>query len=114
MWSQLKYFLGISAIVSVYGIASLAVYYLGPYLGLSITVEIVIIALLLLTLPFAILISFLLRRRARRREAAAAAAPAEGQRPGQAPAAPKRIYNELTRGAEEAGQGLGDHPLRGA
>src|SRR5262245_17051682 len=98
MWDQLKYFLGISAIVSLYGIASLIVYYGGPYLGLNLTTEIVIIALLLLTLPFAILISFLLRRRARKREAAAAAAGTE-QQPAAAPAGPKRIYEELTRGA---------------
>ncbi len=114
MWYQIKSFLGIAGIVSLYGIASLGVYYLGPFLGLSLTFQIVIIALLLLTLPFAILINHFRKRRARRREAAAAAAPEEGQRPGQAPAAPKRIYDELARGAEEAVQWLRSTRLGGA
>src|SRR5882724_10780459 len=75
--SQLKSYLGISALVSFYGIASLLVVFLGPAIGLTLTTEIIIIALLLLTLPFALLIHYMRKRRARKREAAEAAA-AEG------------------------------------
>ena len=113
--SQLKSYLGISALVSFYGIASLLVVFLGPAIGLTLTTEIIIIALLLLTLPFALLIHYMRKRRARKREAAEAAA-AEGPA-AQAPVkggAPKRVYEELARGAEEVVQWLRSTRLGGA
>src|SRR5215475_764644 len=67
-WSQLKSYLGLSALVSLYGIASLAVLFLGPSIGLGLTEQIVIIVLILLTWPFAILISHFVRKRRERRE----------------------------------------------
>src|SRR5258705_3349612 len=114
--SQIKSILGISALVSFYGIASLAVVFLGPSIGIPFVWEIVIIALLLLTLPFAILIAYFSKRRARKREAAEAAAlNAEGdQPPVKAGAAPKRVYEELTRGAEEVVQWLRSTRLGGS
>jgi type VI secretion system protein ImpL len=114
--SQLKSILGISALVSFYGIASLLILFLGPSIGIPFIWEIVIIALLLLTWPFAILISYLIKRRARKREAAQAAleaggSPQQSVKPG---AAPKRIYEEMTRGAEEVVQWLRSTRLGGA
>src|ERR1051326_6134375 len=114
---QLKSVLGISALVSFYGIASLAVVFLGPSIGLTYVWEIIIIALLLLTWPFAILINHWRKRRAAKREAAqavvpdAAAAPAAAAKSG---GAPKRIHEELARGAEEAVQWLRSTKLSGA
>jgi type VI secretion system protein ImpL len=114
--SQIKSILGISALVSFYGIASLAVVFLGPSIGIPFVWEIVIIALLLLTLPFAILIAYFSKRRARKREAAEAAALNAGgdQPPVKTGAAPKRVYEELTRGAEEVVQWLRSTRLGGA
>ena len=102
---QIKSILGISALVSFYGIASLLVIFLGPSIGLSYTWEIIIIALLLLTWPFAILINHFRKRRARKRESQeAAAAAAEVGAPAPTPAkssgAPRRIHEELGRAAE--------------
>lgn len=114
--SQLQSVLGISALVSFYGIASLAILFLGPSIGLSFAWEIIIIALLLLTWPFAILINHIRKRRALKREAAQAAAP-EGAAPPQpvkGGSAPKRVYEDLTRGAEEAVQWLRSTRLGGA
>jgi type VI secretion system protein ImpL len=114
--SEIKSILGISALVSFYGIASLLVIFLGPSIGLSYTWEIIIIALLLLTWPFAILINHLRKRRARKREAAATA-PAEGAAPppsARTGNAPRRIHEELTRAAEEAVQWLRSSKLGGA
>lgn len=105
---QLKSVLGISALVSFYGIASLAVVFLGPSIGLSYAYIIIIVALLLLTWPFAILINHMRKRRAAKREAAQAAAadPGAAAAPAKAGSAPKRVHEELARGAEEAVQWL--------
>lgn len=114
--SQLQSVLGISALVSFYGIASIAILFLGPSIGLSYAWEIIIIALLLLTWPFAILINSIRKRRARKREAAQAAAAesAPPEQPVKGASAPKRVYEELTRGAEEAVQWLRSTRLGGA
>jgi type VI secretion system protein ImpL len=114
---QIKSVVGISALVSFYGIASLLVVYLGPSIGLSYAYEIIIIALLLLTWPFAILINHMRKRRASKREAAAAAEPAVAGAPPQpvkGGSAPKRVHEELARGAEEAVQWLRSTRLGGA
>ncbi|HXD33109.1 MAG TPA: type VI secretion system membrane subunit TssM [Pyrinomonadaceae bacterium] len=109
---QIKSALGISALVSFYGIASLAVYFLGPSLGIGLAWQVAIIGLILLTWPLGILISRLSARRARKREAMAA----EGAPPeeGKAAAPPKRVYDELSRAAEEAVQWLRSSLLAGA
>jgi type VI secretion system protein ImpL len=113
---QLRSILGITALVSFYGIASLATVFLGPSIGLTYAWEIIIIALLLLTLPFAVLINYLRKRRAQRREVAQSAAPEAGAppQPVKGGNAPKRIHEELDRGAEEAVQWLRSTRLGGA
>ena len=101
-WSQLKSYLGLSALVSLYGIASLAVLYLGPSLGLGLTEQIVIIVLILVTWPFAILIGHLVRRRREHREAAGSSASSDISRGGnRTEAGSIRNYEELTRTTEE-------------
>ena len=103
--SQIKSYLGISAIVSLYGIAGLIVLYAGPKLGIDLTYQIVIIALLLLTWPFALIIS---HYRKKKEEATTAPEPAAGNnvvaRKGTPGAA--RVYDEIVRGAEEVVQWL--------
>src|SRR5438270_79849 len=113
--SQLKSILGISVLVSAYGIASLAILFLGPVAGIPFMWEIIIIALLLLTLPFVLLIAYLRRRSARKQEAAQSTAAASGAQPQpvKGGSAPKRIYEELARGAEEAVQWLRSTKLSG-
>jgi len=113
---QLKSVLGISALVSFYGIASLALIFLGPAAGLSYVWIVVIVALLLITWPFAILINYLRKRRALKREAAEAAAadPNAPKKPAKGGSAPQRVYEELTRGAEEAVQWLRSTRLSGS
>jgi type VI secretion system protein ImpL len=103
---QLKSVLGISALVSFYGIASLALLFLGPSIGLSFTWEIIIIAMLLLTWPIVILLNHLRKRRARKKEAAAAGDGSGAAPPKSGKAVPGRVYEDLTRGAEEAVQWL--------
>ncbi|HYE65281.1 MAG TPA: type VI secretion system membrane subunit TssM, partial [Pyrinomonadaceae bacterium] len=113
---QLKYALGIGGLVSLYGIASLAVWFLGPSLGLGITEQIIIIALILLTWPLVILINHFRRKRAARR-AEAPAPGAEAKRSveqAKAAAAPARVYEELMRNTEEAVQWLRSTRLGGA
>lgn len=108
---QLKYALGISSLVTFYGVASLIVFYLGPQFGIGLTYQIVLVALILITLPFALVINAVRKRRAAKAEAAAAAA-AGGEAEAATDAAPQkgkapaRAFEELTRGAEEAVQWL--------
>lgn len=111
---QLRSILGISALVSFYGIASLLVVYLGPSIGLSYAWEIIIIALLLLTWPFAILINYMRKRGSRKQEATPPSAGVAAQNPGKGSAAPKRIHDELDRAAEEAVQWMRSSKLGGA
>lgn len=110
--NQIKSALGISALVSIYGIASLAVWFLGPSLGMGFAWQIIIIALILLTLPFAILINHFRSKRAKKRaEMPSGAAEQQGEK---AAAPPKRVYDELSRAAEEAVQWLRNTLLAGA
>lgn len=97
--NQLKLVLGITALVSFYGIASLAVVFLGPSIGLTYVWEIVIIALLLLTWPFAILINHWRKRPTAKREAAAPEAAPTQAAPAKSGDIPKRIHevNEAAR-----------------
>lgn len=109
---QIKSALGISALVSFYGIASLAVWFLGPSLGMGWAWQIIIIALILLTWPFAILINHFRKKRAKKREEMSAT---EGTQQGvKAGTPPKRVYDELSRAAEEAVQWLRSTLIAGA
>jgi type VI secretion system protein ImpL len=113
---QLKSVLGISALVSLYGIASLAVWFLGSSFGVGPAWLIIIIVLLLLTWPIAILINYFRKRRAAKREAAQAQESGQTvpQKSGKTAAAPASVYEELSRGAEEAVQWLRGTQLGGA
>lgn len=109
---QIKSALGISALVSFYGIASLLVYFLGGSLGIGLAWQIAIIGLILLTWPFAIVIGRVRARREKKRESVAAEGePAESSKPG---VPPKRVSDELSRVAEEAVQWLRSSLLGGA
>src|SRR5215813_1690123 len=102
-WSTLKSYMGLSALVSLYGIASLAVLYLGPSIGLGLTEQIVIIVLILLTWPFAILISHFVRKRRERRERTESerGGPISSRGDSRGVASPVGTYEELTRTTEE-------------
>ena len=108
--SEMRSVFSIAGVVSVYGIASLLVLYLGPQYGVGMTYQFVIIGLLLLTLPFVILIEALRRKREARRNAAANepddAVDKKNKRAAKQANTPTRTYEDLTRGAEEAVQWL--------
>jgi type VI secretion system protein ImpL len=115
-WDQIKSYSGVTAIVSLYGIASLLVVFLGPSLGLGLTEQIIIIALLLLTWPFAMLITHYRRKRRERKESQQTTVGAEAtadytfskrSRGPSGPRIPSNVQEELTRGVEEVVQWLG-------
>lgn len=114
---QLKYLFGVSGVMSMYGIASMAVWFLGPSVGLGSTERIVLIALVLLTLPIGLVAS---AARKRRKEAAAdepaaapEAAPAKAGR-GKIKAVKSNATGPLDEGAEEAVRWLRGTKLAGA
>ncbi|HKR11895.1 MAG TPA: type VI secretion system membrane subunit TssM [Pyrinomonadaceae bacterium] len=89
----------------------MAVIFLGPSLGMGLAWQVAIIGLILLTWPFAIVIGRIRARRAKKREEnSAEGAPASD---GQAAVPPKRVYDELSRVAEEAVQWLRSSLLGG-
>ena len=112
-WDQLKSYSGLTAIVSLYGIASLLVVFLGPSLGYGMDTTIIIIVLLLLTWPIAIVVSSVRRKRQLRREESQTSeesAPAKRAKVAQhtkgaalrkRPPIASTVYDELSRGAEE-------------
>jgi type VI secretion system protein ImpL len=108
---QIKSHIGVIAIVSLYGIASLLVVFLGPSFGLGLTEQVIIIALLLLTWPIAMLINhYRKRRRASRDPGAEAVTQAEStskrDQNGHGSRVPSHVYDELTRGVQEVVQWL--------
>ncbi len=112
--------LGVTGLVSLYGITSIGLWYLGPSFGLGTISVIVLIALILLTWPIAVLIGHYRRKSAEKKgaspppakEAKAARAARSGGKG--AAAVPSRTYEELSRGAEEAVQWLRSTRLGGA
>ncbi|MGH9900266.1 MAG: type VI secretion system membrane subunit TssM [Pyrinomonadaceae bacterium] len=119
---QLKSALGLSALISMYGVICLIVWFLGPQFGVGYLGQAVIIVLILLTWPFALLINHFRKKRAERREAqqqaGAAAAPASSNgkaaKPGKAQLAPVAgTYEALSHGAAEAVQWLRGTKLSG-
>jgi type VI secretion system protein ImpL len=104
--------IGVMGVVSLYGVASLLVLYLGPEYGFGMGYQIILIALILLTLPFVLLINAWRNRREKRREAAEAAGDESagrqkvGRQSGKQPDQPTRTYEDLARGATEAVQWL--------
>ncbi|MBV9928134.1 MAG: type VI secretion system membrane subunit TssM [Acidobacteria bacterium] len=105
---QVKSALGLFALVSVYGVSALLVWFLGEFLGLALTWRIVLTALVLMTWPVAVVVQHYRKSRAGRGPAPANGGRAEAarrQRPDEPPP-PKGTYEELTRGAEETVQWL--------
>ncbi|MEN3332492.1 MAG: type secretion system protein ImpL [Blastocatellia bacterium] len=101
---QLKTVLGITAVVSLYGIVTLLVWALGPD---DMSVRIILIALILMTLPLAVLIAHLRKKQNEKKAAGASrAALQKPAPPAQEMSAPTRSYDELTRAAEETVQWL--------
>src|ERR1044072_7551451 len=103
--SQIKSYLGISAIVSLYGIAGLLVLYAGPKLGIDLTYQIVIIALLLLTWPFALIIGHY-RRKKEEQTAIPETTSGGNVVAKKGTTGVTRVYDEIVRGAEEVVQWL--------
>jgi type VI secretion system protein ImpL len=107
--SELRSVFGVAGVVSVYGVASLLILYIGPQYGYGIAYQLLVIGLILLTLPVGLVIQ---RRRRKKRQHAADPEPeaaadekAKGAHARTA-SAPARTYDELTRGAEEVVQWL--------
>lgn len=106
--SNLTYALGISGIMSFYGVVSFATYML-PSSVMGDNYRYILIAFILVTLPFALLFSWIGRRRERKRLAAEAAASeqADAESNPDETAAPAKLatpggtYNELDRGIQE-------------
>jgi type VI secretion system protein ImpL len=104
---QIKSLLGISAMVSFYGIASLLVWFLGDKFGLGVTETVVLIALLLMTWPIIIIINYFRKRKAAKEEAASLPQPGSVQTfSNPAVQTPTGTYDELKAGAEQAVQWL--------
>lgn len=107
---QLKYALGLSGLISFYGVVSVGVWLIGERLSYDMAYRVVIIGIVLLTLPIALIAGYFVTRRSKKVEAAQAAATAEQS--GDPAAAPPKIsaptgnYGELTTSAEEAVQFL--------
>lgn len=111
---QLKSVLGLSFLVSIYGVASLVVIFLGPQFGVGYLGQAVIIGIILLTWPFAFLIGRYRKRREERAEQEAAGATAAKPKKGRTQLAPVTgTYEVLSRGAEEVVQWLRGTKLSG-
>lgn len=108
--SELRSVVGMAGVVSLCGIASLLVLYLGPQYGFGMAYQLIFIGLILLTLPFVLLINAWRDRRQRRRDAASGEPPADApkgkRKSGKQPDQPTRTYEDLTNGAAEAVQWL--------
>ena len=101
-WDNLRSTMGLSMLVSFYGIVSLLVWIVGPSLGLGGETErVIIIALILLTWPIAILVGSYRKRRAARQSVATASIDAQSASQVAGPQPAGRTYDDLARGAEE-------------
>src|SRR5262249_46488680 len=105
---QLRHALHITFYVSLYSSACLMVFLLGPMIGLTLPYEIVLVALILLTWPFSIAINHYRQKREQKKVGTDAQATKSATRKANRPGlnAPVRVYDELTRSAEEAVQWL--------
>lgn len=103
---QLKSALHITLYVSLYSIAGFIVYWAGSLLGLSFPFQIALIALIVLTWPFAIAINYFRKKREQKNTSGQPDVSPSAKQNRNAPVAPVRSYDELTRSAEEAVQWL--------
>lgn len=88
--------------VLLYSIVCLMVLFLGALIGITLPYRIVLVVLILLTLPFAMAVNHYRNRQAASK---AATRPAKSGKSASV-SAPVRVYDELTRGAEEVVQWL--------
>ncbi len=120
---DLKFALGLSTMMSFYGIVSLIVYMLPTEkYGYSMTYKIVVIALILLTLPIALVAGIMVSRRSKKAKAAEEAAKEaakEGEAPDKADAEKQKLnkpqgdYSDIGQAAEETVQFLKSSNLGG-
>lgn len=103
--NQLKSALGITALVAIYGISILVLWFFGPSLGIGGAGRVVLIALILLTWPVAVLINHYRKNSKAKTNNPAGKKPKAASPPAPLPA-PTGTYEELTRGTEEAVQWL--------
>jgi type VI secretion system protein ImpL len=95
---QLRHALQITFYVSLYSISCLLVFFLGSWAGIAVPYQFVIIALILLTWPAAIAINHYRKKK----EILETDAPNQSSKTtGRSSSASVRLYDELTRGAEE-------------
>ncbi|MDQ3652933.1 MAG: hypothetical protein M3458_22180, partial [Acidobacteriota bacterium] len=121
--TPIKSILGISGLVSFYGVSMAAIWFLGTALG--VTTRVVLIALVLLTIPLALLVGHYRKRReaqatagatlpaARNMTAAATSPTSSPHKTAQLPPV-TGTYEDLTRATEEAVQWLRGTKLSGA
>ncbi len=113
---QIKSALTFAVLSSLYGIASLVIWFGGEALGFGIAARLSGIVILILTWPLA----FVLRRRAKKPDAENQAAPAASEAEAKplagkkTPPPPASAFDELTRNAEEAVQWLRNRRIYGA
>src|SRR5829696_86859 len=112
--SEVKSALLIAALVALYAVAALCVWFFGPALGVGVAGRVVLVTLILLTWPLAVLFNHY--RKSRAAEGGAAAPSGKdrngSRRPAQLPP-PAGTYEELTSGAEEVAQWLRGSELGG-
>src|SRR5689334_2566909 len=99
---HLRRVLQITLYVLLYSIVCLMVLFLGSLLRITLPYQIVLVVLILLTLPFAMAVN---HYRNRQTASKAANRPAKSGKSASV-SAPVRVYDELTRGAEEVVQWL--------
>src|SRR4051812_39116626 len=109
---QLSYALGLSGLVSFYGVTMIGVWLLGDRFGYDTSYRIVIIAVVLLTLPFALIGGYLVARRQKKAEKAQELEAQSAEKNEAVADAPQKLttptgnYDELTTSTEEAVQFL--------
>jgi type VI secretion system protein ImpL len=105
---QIKMALGMTGVVSFYGISSLLVWLAGPVYGLSLTAQLLITTLLVLSIP---VIIFLFYIRSKRRTERTSEPTQETPKPTEVKAVSVKVSDDLARGAEETVQWLRNSQL---
>jgi type VI secretion system protein ImpL len=97
---EIKRALQITFCLSLYTIACLLIYFLSSWAGLAIPYQVAVIVLILLTWPVAIAVNRYRKKRSGAGEHSSSRVTKTSEQAG--PSSPVRVYDELTRGAEEA------------
>jgi type VI secretion system protein ImpL len=114
--SQLSYAIGLSSIMTFYGIVSILSYYAGDALGYGITYRLIVIGLVLLTLPFALVAGYFAQRKLMKSQEAEEKAQQEGEQKEQAKGAAGAAQpsDDVSKNAQEAVQWLRSTKLAGS